>query len=62
MTDTRTSGAKNEAKGTVKEVAGKLTGDRSQEVEGKVQKNVGKGQGAIADAADDVRDAANKPR
>lgn len=62
MTDTRTSGAKNEVKGTVKEVAGKLTGDRSQEVEGKVQKNVGKGQGVIADAADDLRDAAHKPR
>jgi len=57
---TRTEGAKNQVKGTAKEVAGKVTGNTSQEVEGKVQKNVGKAQGEVGKAVDHVKGADRK--
>lgn len=58
MDENRKEGTKREFSGTVKEGIGKATGDRSQELEGNVQKNTGKVQREIGEAADDVRDNA----
>jgi len=60
MDKNRTEGAKRQLKGTVKEVAGKITGNTSKEVAGKVEKNVGKAQRNIGEAADEARDANRK--
>ena len=57
MDKNRTDGAKREIKGTLKEVAGKVTGNTSKEIAGKVEKNIGKTQRKIGEAADEVRDA-----
>lgn len=53
MGDDRTKGTAKQAKGNVKEAAGKVTGDKKLEFEGKadkaagsVQKNVGKAKDA----------------
>lgn len=56
MDNNRKEGAKREFGGAVKEGVGKATGDRSQELEGNIQKNTGKIQREIGEAADDVRD------
>jgi len=50
-------GRVNEAKGTIKEVAGKLVGNESMEAKGKVQKNLGKAQAKFGDVKKDVKDA-----
>ncbi len=47
-------GAADKAKGTIKETAGKVTGDRELESEGKVDK----AKGDIHNAAGNVKDAA----
>lgn len=57
MDNNRKEGAKREFGGAVKEGIGKATGDRSKELEGNIQKNTGKVQREIGEAADDVRDA-----
>jgi len=44
----------------VKEVAGKVTGSTSTEMEGKAEKTAGKAQSAVGQAKDDVRDATSK--
>ncbi len=44
MNKHQTEGAKNVIKGGVKEAAAKLTGNKAGEVEGKLQKSVGKVQ------------------
>jgi uncharacterized protein YjbJ (UPF0337 family) len=49
-------GAADKAKGTIKEGAGKLTGDKEMEVEGKVDK----AKGSAHNAAGDVKDAARE--
>ena len=55
MDKNRTEGAKHEFKGTVKEVAGKITGNKSREVAGNIEKNVGKVQKHLGEAADETR-------
>jgi uncharacterized protein YjbJ (UPF0337 family) len=47
-------GIGREAKGAVKEAAGKLTGNRKLAVEGKIQKHVGKAQRKLGKAESDV--------
>lgn len=59
MNENRTEGTKREVSGAVKEGVGKATGDRSQEREGNLQKNVGKVQREVGEAADDVRESRN---
>ena len=49
-------GVADKAKGTIKEAAGKVSGDRKLESEGKVDK----AKGDIHNAAGDVKDAARK--
>lgn len=55
MDKNREKGAKRELKGTVNEAVGKLTGDDSQELKGKVQKNVGEMQREFGEQRDDNR-------
>lgn len=50
-------GAGKQAKGAVKEAAGKLTGDRKLEAEGKIDKAAGKIQGEVGKAKEAARDA-----
>ena len=56
MDKDRVDGALSQAKGTVKEVAGKVVGDAKLEAEGKADKAAGKVQNAIGG----VKDAAKE--
>ena len=51
----RVRGSAEQAKGKVKEVAGKATGDAKLEGEGKAEKTAGKVQNAIGGIKDAVR-------
>ena len=59
-TGTRIEGSVEQAKGKVKEVAGKVTGDSKLENEGKAQQVAGKVQNTVGGAKDGVRDALDK--
>lgn len=56
MERNRTEGTKHEIKGANKEVTGKVTGNKSKEVAGYVEKNVGKMQNEVGKATDHARD------
>jgi uncharacterized protein YjbJ (UPF0337 family) len=60
MDKDRVEGVGHQAKGAVKEAAGKLTGDGKMQAEGKAEKAAGKVQNAIGGAKDSVREALNK--
>ncbi|HEV2608557.1 MAG TPA: CsbD family protein [Xanthomonadaceae bacterium] len=60
MDTNRKEGTKREVKGAVKEVVGKFTGNKSKQVAGNVEKNLGKIQNEAGKASDAVRDAARK--
>ena len=60
MDKDRIAGAAKQAKGAVKEAAGKLTGDVNLNAEGNADKAEGKLQNAIGGAKDAVRDALQK--
>lgn len=47
-------GRSDEAIGKVKEVAGKVVGDKALEVKGNIQKNVGAIQASVGDAKEDI--------
>jgi uncharacterized protein YjbJ (UPF0337 family) len=51
----RVEGAANQAKGSVKETAGKLTGDAKLEGEGKADKVAGKVQNTVGGIKDSLR-------
>ena len=57
MDKDRIEGSANQAKGAVKEAAGKLTGDAKLQSEGAADKAAGKVQNAIGGVKDAVRDA-----
>jgi uncharacterized protein YjbJ (UPF0337 family) len=57
MDKDRSAGMAHQAKGAVKEAAGKVTGDKKLEAEGKGEKVAGKVQNAVGGANDSVRDA-----
>ena len=59
MDDDRIKGAAKEVKGTIKEAAGKVTGNQQTEAEGNIEKNVGKVQRAAGEAKDQARDLLN---
>jgi uncharacterized protein YjbJ (UPF0337 family) len=59
MDKDRIEGAARQAKGSVKEAIGKVTGDAKIEAEGKAEKVAGKTQNAVGGAKDSVRDALN---
>lgn len=56
----RTEGTKHEVKGAIKEGAGKLTGNKTKEVSGNIEKNAGKVQKAVGRAADQAREDTKK--
>ena len=55
MDKDRVEGALHQAKGKVKEVAGKITGDAKTEAEGAAEKNAGKVQNAVGGLKDALR-------
>jgi uncharacterized protein YjbJ (UPF0337 family) len=55
-------GAKDDAKGRIKEAGGSLTGDDSLKREGKVDKASGKVKDAVGGASDKAKDVANPDR
>jgi uncharacterized protein YjbJ (UPF0337 family) len=57
MDKDRIEGSFEQAKGKVKEVTGKASGDSKLEAEGKVQKNAGKVQNAVGGIKDSVKEA-----
>jgi len=57
MDKDRVEGMGHQAKGAVKEAAGRLMGDKKTEAEGKGEKAAGKVQNAVGGAKDAVRDA-----
>ena len=56
----RIEGAYDQAKGSVKEGIGKMTGDQKLEAEGTADKVKGKAESAVGGAKDTVRDAVDK--
>jgi uncharacterized protein YjbJ (UPF0337 family) len=57
MDKDRIQGAGHEAKGKLKEVAGKVTGDTKTEAEGTAEKVGGKVQNAVGGIRDKARDS-----
>jgi uncharacterized protein YjbJ (UPF0337 family) len=57
MNSNRPKGAGREAAGVVKELAGKLTGDKTLQAQGAALKAEGKVQNAVGKIADAVEDA-----
>jgi uncharacterized protein YjbJ (UPF0337 family) len=57
MNKDQVRGRVEQAKGSVKEAAGRLVGDRTLEAQGKIQKNIGKVQGKFGDLKRDVKDS-----
>ena len=57
MDKDRSAGIGHQVKGSIKEAAGKVTGDKKLEAEGKGEKVGGKVQNAVGGAKDSVRDA-----
>jgi uncharacterized protein YjbJ (UPF0337 family) len=55
MTDDRIHGAVDQTKGIWKETSGKITGDRSTEVSGKLDQAKGKVEEKVGDAKEAVR-------
>jgi uncharacterized protein YjbJ (UPF0337 family) len=60
MDKDRVEGAMHQAKGAVKEAAGKVTGDKKTQAEGAAEKAAGKVQNTVGGAKDAVRDAADR--
>jgi uncharacterized protein YjbJ (UPF0337 family) len=60
MDKDRVEGVAHQAKGAVKEAAGKLTGDKKTQAEGTAEKTAGKVQNTAGGAKDAVRDAADR--
>ncbi len=57
MDKDRIEGAAHQAKGAVKEAAGKVMGDKKTQAEGTAEKTAGKVQNAVGGAKDKVREA-----
>ena len=57
MDKVHVKGAADKAKGTIKEAAGKLIGDKKLEAEGKLDKMKGEAESAVGDVKDAVKRA-----
>ena len=55
MDKDRIAGAAKQAKGAIKDAAGKVTGDTKMQAEGKADKAMGKAQNAVGGAKDAMR-------
>lgn len=62
MSEDRTQGDWDQTKGVVKEKLGKITGDRSTEVSGKVDQAKGKVERKIGEAKDTIRHGDDRNR
>jgi len=62
MDKDRIEGAANQVKGSVKQAAGKVTGDEKLKAEGTADKLKGKVQNAVGGAKDAIRDADKQSR
>ncbi len=60
MNKDQVKGRVEQAKGSVKETTGKVTGDRDLEAEGTVDKTAGKVQAGLGDAKEKVKGAVDK--
>lgn len=60
MDKDRVEGAGHQAKGAVKDAAGKAVGDKKMEAEGKAEKAAGKVQNAVGGAKDAARQTAKE--
>ena len=60
MDKNRVDGLGHEIKGTIKEVAGKVTGHADTEAEGKAEKVGGKAQGTYGNAKDTLKETFTK--
>ena len=60
MDKDRIEGSAHQAKGKLKEVIGKVTGDAKTQAEGATEKAAGKVQNAVGGAKDTIRDAMKK--
>lgn len=60
MDKNRIEGALDQAKGTVKEAIGKVTGNDRLEAEGTADKVAGKAKSAVGETKDAVRDVVSK--
>ena len=60
MDKDRIEGVAKQAKGSIKEAVGKITGDAKTEAEGQAEKATGKVQNAAGSTKDAVRDAVAK--
>jgi uncharacterized protein YjbJ (UPF0337 family) len=60
MDKDRVAGTAKQAKGSVKQMAGKILGDNKLKAEGAADKLAGKAQNAAGSVKDAVRDAAKK--
>jgi uncharacterized protein YjbJ (UPF0337 family) len=60
MDKDRVEGSAKQMKGSVKDAAGKLTGDSKLQAEGKADKVEGKIQNAVGGAKDKIREALDK--
>lgn len=56
MDKNRIEGGLKQAKGSIKEAIGKVTGNTRTELEGAAEKNIGKVQRTAGEVADKVRD------
>jgi uncharacterized protein YjbJ (UPF0337 family) len=59
MDSEHVKGVADKTKGAIKEGAGKLTGDKTLETEGKIDKAKGSAHNAVGDVKDAARDAAD---
>ena len=59
MDKDRVKGAATQAKGAIKDAAGKVSGDQKLQAEGKADKAAGKVQSTVGGAKDAVRDASS---
>ena len=57
MNKDRIEGSANQAKGAIKETAGKVTGDAKLQAEGAADKAAGKVQNAVGGLKDSLKDA-----
>ncbi len=57
MDKDRLEGIGKKVTGSIKEAAGKVTGDTKTQAEGSAEKTAGKAQNAVGGAKDSVRDA-----
>jgi uncharacterized protein YjbJ (UPF0337 family) len=61
MNKDQVKGRTDQAKGSVKEVTGKVVGNRNLEAEVKIDKSTGKARADYGDLKEDVKDAIKKP-